>query len=67
MFAGVLGLHSVEARHAGYLNQLTGTVPFPDVVDTPKTTDEVVDVAGRFIDDPATMDELVEITDELAV
>ena len=40
---------AVEARHAAYLNQLTGVAPFPDAFETPLTPDEVLAIAGPFI------------------
>ena len=40
---------AVEARHASYLNLLTGEVPFPAAFETPLTMDEVLEIAGPFI------------------
>jgi rubrerythrin len=40
---------TVEARHASYLNLITGNVPFPDAFDTPKTPQEILAIAGQFI------------------
>ena len=40
---------AVEARHASYLNLLTGQVPFPAAFETPLTMDEVLEIAGPFI------------------
>lgn len=40
---------AVEARHASYLNLITGTSPFPAAVETPKTKSEVLEIAGPFI------------------
>lgn len=40
---------AVEARHAAYLNLVTGTSPFPAAVETPMTPDEVLEAAGPFI------------------
>jgi rubrerythrin len=40
---------AVEARHASYLNQLTGVLPFPAAFETPLTMDEVLEIAGPFI------------------
>lgn len=40
---------AVEARHASYLNLVTGEVPFPDAFETPMTPQEVLDAAGGFI------------------
>ena len=49
LLTAALTIHGVEARHASYLNVLTGANPFPDAVDAPKTKDEVLKVAGPFI------------------
>ncbi len=40
---------AVEARHASYLNLLTGQIPFPAPFETPLTMDEVLEIAGPFI------------------
>ncbi len=40
---------AVEARHASYLNLVTGEVPFPDAFETPLTPEEVLNAAGGFI------------------
>ena len=40
---------AVEARHASYLNLLTGVLPFPAAFETPLTMDEVLAIAGPFI------------------
>lgn len=40
---------AVEARHAAYLNIITGQSPFPAAVETPLTPAEVLDAAGAFI------------------
>ena len=40
---------TVEARHASYLNTLTGADPFPAAFDDPKSMDEILDAAGGFI------------------
>jgi len=40
---------AVEARHAAYLNLVTGTLPFPAAVETPLSPDEVLAIAGPFI------------------
>ncbi|HEV2528909.1 MAG TPA: ferritin-like domain-containing protein [Thermomicrobiales bacterium] len=47
-----LGIHSVEARHAGFLGALVddGDIsPFPDAVDAPLTPDEVIGIVAPFI------------------
>ncbi|MGC4108733.1 MAG: ferritin-like domain-containing protein [Thermomicrobiales bacterium] len=43
------GIVAVEARHAAYLNVVTGMSPFPAAVETPQTPQEVLDTAGPFI------------------
>ena len=40
---------AVEARHAAYLNLITGTSPFPAAVETPMSPAEVLEAAGGFI------------------
>ena len=40
---------AVEARHASYLNLITGEIPFPAAYETPLTPDEVLEAAGPFI------------------
>jgi hypothetical protein len=40
---------AIEARHASYLNLVTGEVPFPDAFETPMTPEEVLNAAGGFI------------------
>ncbi len=49
VLAAALGIHSVEARHAAYLNGLNNASPFPAATDTPLTPDEVLAIAGPFI------------------
>ena len=44
-----LGIHSVEARHASFLQSLNARTGFPDVVDQPRTRAEVLELAGGFI------------------
>ena len=39
---------AVEARHASYLNLITGVSPFPAAYETPLTPDEVLEAAGPF-------------------
>lgn len=46
-----LSIHSVEARHASFLNVLNGEIGFPDAFDEALTVDEVLDRAGPFIVD----------------
>jgi hypothetical protein len=40
---------AVEARHASYLNLITGVLPFPAAFETPLTPEEVLEIAGPFI------------------
>lgn len=40
---------AVEARHASYLNLITGQIPFPAAFETPLSPDEVLATAGPFI------------------
>jgi hypothetical protein len=40
---------AVEARHAAYLNLITGVEPFPEAFETPATPNEVLAIAGPFI------------------
>jgi plastocyanin len=56
VLAAALGIHSVEARHAAYLNERNETSPFPDAFDEALARDDVLDAAGGFIvaDDAAT-------------
>ncbi len=49
IFAAAIGIHSVEARHAGFLNELDVSSPFPVGVDEAMTMAEVREVAGQFI------------------
>jgi rubrerythrin len=49
--AAALSIHSVEARHASYLNLRLGESPFPDSFDEPLTRHEVLEIASKFIVD----------------
>jgi len=49
LLTAALTIHGNEARHAAYLNVVTGTSPFPNAVDAPSTPDEVLEIAGPFI------------------
>ena len=51
VFSAAIGIHSVEARHAAFLNELNVESPFPAGVDEPMTMSEVTEVAGQFIVD----------------
>ncbi len=48
ILAAALGIHSVEARHAAYLNLQNGDSAFPDAVDASLTRAEVLKIAGPF-------------------
>jgi hypothetical protein len=43
------GIVSVEARHAAYLNLITGESPFPEGFELAKSPDEILAIAGPFI------------------
>lgn len=43
------GIVSVEARHAAYLNLITGVSPFPDAFEMAKSPAEILEIAGPFI------------------
>lgn len=49
LLTAALTIHGVEARHAAYLNGLTGESPFPDAFNPTLTPDEVLAIAGPFI------------------
>lgn len=43
------GIVAVEARHASYLNLVTGAEPFPNAFEQAKTPDEILQIASPFI------------------
>jgi hypothetical protein len=49
ILAAALGIHSIEARHASYLNFRTGDPPAPVSNDVPMSKDDVLKAAGGFI------------------
>ena len=49
LLTAALTIHGVEARHAAYLNGLSGESPFPDAFNPTLTPDEVLAIAGPFI------------------
>lgn len=50
LLTAALTIHGVEARHAAYLNGVTGAdVPFPGALEPGLTRDEVLAIAGPFI------------------
>ncbi len=49
LLATALGIHSVEARHAAFLNDLNETSPFPAAFDEAMTREEVLEAVSDFI------------------
>lgn len=49
LLSAALSIHSVEARHAAYLNQLNGASPAPDAYDPASSQSEVLEAVGPFI------------------
>jgi rubrerythrin len=49
VLAAAAGIHSVEARHASFLNLVNGDSPFPAGVDEAKSVSEVLEIAGGFV------------------
>jgi len=50
LLTAALTIHGVEARHAAYLNVVTGVdVPFPEALEPGLSRDEVLAIAGPFI------------------
>jgi rubrerythrin len=47
--SAALSIHSVEARHAAYLNDVNGESPFPDAFDSSLSQQEVLDAVAPFI------------------
>lgn len=45
-----LSIHSVEARHAAFLNDINGKMFFPNAFDPPKSQQEVLDAVSGFIE-----------------
>jgi Ferritin-like domain len=52
--AALVGIHSVEARHAAYLADRSGAMPFPDPIDQPLTAADVAAIMSPFISGGAT-------------
>jgi hypothetical protein len=50
----LVGIHSVEARHAAWLATVVGTDPFPDVIDTALTLGESGSGPAATVTAPAT-------------
>ena len=53
LLTAALTIHGVEARHAAYLNILTGEDPFPESFNPAATPEEVLEIAGQFFADNA--------------
>lgn len=49
LLTAALTIHGVEARHASYLNNLNGAVPFPDAFETPIAPADVLKAATPLI------------------
>jgi hypothetical protein len=49
----LIGIHSVEARHAAWLAALLGTNPFPEAIDPPLTLDQSEADAGESTSVPS--------------
>ena len=49
--SAALSIHSVEARHAAFLNDVNGESFFPNAFDPPSSQDEVLSAVGQFIAD----------------
>ncbi|QLH81792.1 ferritin-like domain-containing protein [Halosimplex pelagicum] len=49
VLAAAAGIHSVEARHASFLNLINGDSPYPNGVDEARSIDEVLEIAGQFV------------------
>jgi rubrerythrin len=72
VLAAAAGIHSVEARHASFLNLVNGDSPYPKVVDEAKSMSEVLEVAGQFVtsdtsgmtEEPETMSKPIARTQE---
>lgn len=68
LLAAALSIHSVEARHAAYLNRLNGESAFPDAFDEVLSQDEVLEIAGPFIaglaDDSADENENEDVNED---
>jgi rubrerythrin len=49
VLSAALGIHSVEARHASFLNLVNMTDPYPRAFDRARTVEEVLEIAMPFI------------------
>jgi rubrerythrin len=61
-----LGIHSVEARHASFLNLVNMETPFPNAFDDAKSVKEVLEIAMPFIEKQPGLNKkaLAELDDE---
>lgn len=50
LLGAALSIHSVEARHAAFLNHVNGESPFPDAFDSALSQQAVLDAVGPFIE-----------------
>ena len=48
LLTAALTIHGNEARHAAYLNLMTGQNPFPESFEAPLSPDEVLEIATPF-------------------
>ena len=48
LLTAALTIHGNEARHAAYLNLMTGQNPFPEAFEAPLSPDEVLEIATPF-------------------
>lgn len=53
ILATVLSIHSVEARHAAFLNEENDESPFPTAFDEAMSSEEVLEVTSDFVVDSA--------------
>jgi hypothetical protein len=51
----LMGIHSVEARHAAWLATLMGEAPFPDAIDPSRPLDDVANRLGEFASGSAAL------------
>jgi hypothetical protein len=49
LLSAALSIHSVESRHAAFLNQLNGESPAPDAFDSALSQKEVLEAVSPFI------------------
>ncbi|MGQ4557540.1 ferritin-like domain-containing protein [Halobellus sp. GM3] len=56
LLSAALSIHSVEARHAALLNEVTGEPPFPDAFDAAQSQQDVLDAITPFVVSEETED-----------